>query len=223
MAVLLFDMDGTLLNSMPAWIRCEDHLIDQYQLLEKGVHNRETISQMGLWNLCEFISNLHDGAHSPDKIYSEILDHMEGFYCSEVEVIAGVRPFLEAMQAYGITMSVATATDHDLASKALNHANLLPFFDEVFTNDRSLSHKGESAYWDHIAEHYQLPKSDFILFDDAAYALRGAKHSGLRTVGLRDLKSEEEAMVSRQFSDAFYQSIADIDPGHFIEHWLKRT
>ena len=120
----IFDMDGTLLDSMPVW----EHASERY-LQNKGIEVREKLSEilfsMSMQKGAEYVKENYHLTESTDEIVTGVNNIVYTAYEKEVQPKEGVREFLDKLQAEGIKMVVATSTDRPMVEAALKRTGLL--------------------------------------------------------------------------------------------------
>ena len=146
MADIIFDMDGTLLDSMGMW----ENLGSIY-LLKKGitppVDLKEVIENKTLEEAAEyFITDL--GLEGNIKgIVREILSLIEDKYRYELELKPGVKEFVLSEYEKGSRMCILTTSDRDLALAAMERNGIGFCFKEVFTAETlGLSKRGPEIF-----------------------------------------------------------------------------
>ena len=106
----IFDLDGTLLDSMPVW----DHLAEHY-LLQKGKaprHDlRATLAAMDMRESADYLISAYSLPVTPDGLMDEMNALAMEAYRTTVQPKPGVPEYLAALRERGVRLSVATATD----------------------------------------------------------------------------------------------------------------
>lgn len=200
----IFDMDGTLLDSMGYW----RHLAEQY-LAEKGIQAEEglndTLLRMTVRQGAIYIKETYQIQESPEAIMEVIGKLMSENYSLRVQPKKGVVPFLKMLHHNHIQMCVATATDEYLAKEALKRTGIWKYFKGIYTcagvgYDKSTPHIYEAAL-----THLDLAKEEVLVFEDAIHAARTARDAGFKVVGVYDAWEPEtvklQAMVYRYTKD----------------------
>ena len=74
------------------------------------------------------------------------------------------------------------------------------------------SKKSDEKFWQSSIDNFKIDPEEIILFDDALYAIKAAKKSGIKTCGVKDFpynKNEWEDI--KKFSDIYLEGIWDFD------------
>ena len=81
---------------------------------------------------------------------------------------------------------ICTATPSRLMMIALNKANMIPNLDYIYSTDMLGGSKADPAFYDGLCALIGEKKEDCVMFEDALYAMKGARGAGLGVVGITD-------------------------------------
>ena len=129
----IFDMDGTLLDSMPVWKRLTQRYLAQFDvhITDADYAVCEGFSQP---QVAEYFLKRYPNLPLTQQ---QMLDGMDEMITSRYETIArpkdGVIDFLEGLRARGIKMAIATLTARRHAEKALIDRDMMKYFEFMLT------------------------------------------------------------------------------------------
>ncbi len=183
-AAFIFDMDGTMVDSMPwhakAWVefgrrRAMDIDIPDFM--------RRTMGRTAYECACELMGrevteeeNAHI-THEKETIYREL------FGASFTEV-AGFRSFAKAASAQGLKIGVGTAGDKHNIAFTLSHLKMENEPHAVVGGDEGLPGKPEPAIFLEAARRLAIDPARCIVFEDAPFGIEAARRAGMRAVAV---------------------------------------
>jgi len=196
----IFDMDGTLLDSMYIWNTTATRYIAQKGLkAEEGLD--ATFKNFTLPEAATYFQTHYGLTESQETIINEINGMTEYAYTNEVVAKDGLKDLLEYMHSKGIKMCVATVTDRYLAEIALKRAGIRQFFGEIFTCSEIGAGKHEPKIYEAALKFLGIPKEEALVFEDAYYAIKTAKDAGFSVVGIFDEGYGEKWQDTKALAD----------------------
>ena len=206
----IFDMDGTLLDSMPIW---KD--LGSGMLRDMGIDPAPELEEkMKVLSLRDGVAYCKEFYHLPqplEELIQGIQGKVERFYRGEVQAKPGVQKFLSLLKMEGVWMYVATATDRPLAEAALRHAGIDGYFRGLITVAEAGKGKNESAeIYERAMCRLQSNKKDTVIFEDALHAIQTAKAAGFRVAAVYDAAAEEEQAEIRSLADYYIRSFEEM-------------
>ena len=190
---LIFDLDGTLLDSMPAWNQLLDNM-----LLSKGITPPADLldrtKTLGLENATDMVLQEFGLEDDPTKVYQMFQDEMEYQYCNAIPLKPGVQEFLDSMKGK-LPMAIATATSRTLVEKALEHHHLTDYFQSITTVAEVGIGKHDPQIFFAAAEKLGIPANNCVVFEDSLTAVRSANQAGFYTVGIYEDSNKHEQLA----------------------------
>ncbi len=182
--ILVFDMDGTLLDSMGMWANLPNDLSEKAHLLSS--ENKMAAEEGSMIHYCYEYTRDALPDVSQEKIYALIHDHVVKFYSQNNLAKPFVYEKLKELHEKGYKMYVATATDHYFANIAIKSNGLSEFITKIYTPDTLMYKKENIEYFNSFIKDIGAERENIIFFDDALYANKNANHSGIISVGVYD-------------------------------------
>ena len=204
----IFDLDGTILDSMAIW----DTISEDY-LRSLGIEPRENLSEVfktfTLEESAKYYQMHYGVTLSIDKIVNGVNKMIEDYYKNTVTLKKGVEKFLARLAKEGVKMCVATVTDKYLVEAALARLKVRHYFEEIFTTAEVGCNKQDPKIYRTALEHLKTKKHETFVFEDALHALLTAKKDGFIVVGVYD-EHESRQTEMKANSDYYITSFESI-------------
>ena len=203
----IFDMDGTLVDSMQAWKSLGSSFLRR-QGKEPDEDLDEMLRVMSFQEGAAYCVRRYGLALEPEEVMRLMRAEIEDFYRFRVAPKVGVERLLSLMKMEGVWMYVATATDHPLVEIAMDHAGLTDYFRGMVTCGDAGRGKEDPEVYEMALRRLRCRKEETVVFEDALFALRTAKAAGFRTVAVYD-PSEPDQDAMKAEADYYIRSFKD--------------
>ena len=182
----IFDMDGTLVDSMPYW----ENLATEF-LENKGVQTispdiLERIKPMTMTESAALFIQEYSLSGTAESVAAEMNAMMDEHYRKDIPLKPGVQAYLEALHRKGVAMCVASATAEDLMDACLTRLGVAQYVSFLLSCETVGSGKNRpDVYWE-AAKRLGAGPEDIAVYEDALYAANTAKQAGFYTIAVRD-------------------------------------
>lgn len=197
---VIFDMDGTLLDSEKIVLKAWRYVIDKYSLpFDLSLPYRSIgLNYDSMKTL--FLSEL--GEDYPfDKYWGYAKQYLQNAKRrTAYPVKAGFDELCTYLKANKIGMYVATSTYHASAAKELEHSGILGFFDGIVGGDEITRGKPDPEIFITAAEKTGFEKSECLIVEDSSNGLRSGIASGIRTVFIKDIVDVPSEITDKVFA-----------------------
>jgi len=208
---VIFDMDGTLIDSMYAW-----RGVYREYIRNKGFATPEKIVGVPEYPVGWAAKLLKDQleALEPPVSYEEAVEDMyrlvDGHYANDAEARPGAIDFVKRLKERGCLVAVATATPLRYANTALNRLGFEGLFDLVLSNEEIGLGKNDEDYFLRVADRLGVEKEECLIVEDAAYSIRTAKKAGFAVLAIEDYYAWREKDEIAALADRYIACYADV-------------
>ncbi|MBR2635223.1 MAG: HAD family hydrolase [Clostridia bacterium] len=208
MKAVLFDFDGTLVDSMPIYAETMLGILDRC-----GVSYADdiikTITPLGTMGTAEYFKKI-----GVNKSTEEILMMMgEGMilaYSERIPSKAGVAETLRKLSERGYGLHVLTASPHITLDPCLKRLGLYDFFGNVWSCDDFGTTKSDPSIYHSVAERIGLPIEQILFVDDNIHADLCAKGAGMRVCGIFDESSADAASEMKRSCHYYVEEFSQL-------------
>lgn len=208
MKAAIFDLDGTLIDSMGLWDQ-----IGRDFLAARGITAPDDLSRavknLSFGATAEYYIrrfSLTDSSATLVKIWNAMA-YRE--YAENTELKPGVRAYLIKLNNNGTKMGIATALDRELAGVVLRRHQLLPFFQTIVTVAEIGAEKEQPDIFLRVAQRLAVNPRECVVFEDCLPAVQGAKQAGMKVWAVYDPASDHERQEIEQIADRYIQNFEE--------------
>ena len=205
----IFDVDGTLLDSMFIWDTIGEAYLRSIGYQPKENLN-ETFKNMSLHQAARYYQTEYGVTQSIDEIMDGVNAMLERYYHFEVPLKPGAAELLERLRQDGVKLCIATATDRHLVEAALDRCGVLSCFGEIFTCNEVGHGKDEPDIFEEALRFLGTEKAETVVFDDALYAVRTAKEAGFPVAAVYDSHEKAQDQI-RMLADVYLEELTQLD------------
>ena len=209
MKSIIFDLDGTLIDSMPVWKDTgKTFLIKHGFEVPENLHSIVKAQTIG--QTAEYFRTQLGVTHTQEEIINEIIQYVEDAYKNIIPLKPFVREFLDKELASGTKMCVLTASEAGYIRPALERLDLMKYFQFILTCSETGCYKTDPDVFHIAMEKLGGTLEDTIVFEDALYAVKGAKKGGFTVYAIADTVTEADTHELRALADRYIQSYEEL-------------
>lgn len=207
--LVCFDMDGTLLDSMGYWRLCNAEF-----LLKNGLPFDQEIMKDSLFQSSGVMMDryiAHYGLTEPrDILINQYIRLMDDHYERDVKVKGHAERYLWWLRRKGIRVCVGTATPRHVATRALSRLGLMPYI-EFVTDPYEMGYsKAQPEFFYNLAKKAGVDVTEIAMFEDAYYAMKGAKAAGCKVFGIEDATAFRDKDAIGEICDKYVKSFDEM-------------
>ena len=197
----LFDFDGTLVNSMPAFVSVMKKVLDENNIAYgKDIIN--IITPLGYIGTAEYFKKLGVNLNT-DEILSAMYEYAYTEYAYNIPAKKNVAEVLNKLKKDGADLNVLTASSHQLVDVCLKRLGIYDLFTNVWTCDDFKMSKGNPDIYVSATQKMGKPIGEILFLDDNYNAGIAARRSGIKVCGVYDPSSKDYADKIKENSDYY--------------------
>ena len=198
----IFDLDGTLLDSMHIWHDVDEEFFRRRNLKVTKEYV-DIIKNMHLPAAAVYTKEKYNIKESVEEIVDEWLDLCAQGYLTNVDLKNGVYEYLKSLHEKGIRMAFATASEKVVCEETLKKHGFFDFFSaSAYVSEINIG-KTEPDIYLLAAERIGVDPHECIVFEDIIEGIRGAKKGEFTTCGVFDKSSAKAEIEIRRIADYY--------------------
>ena len=206
----IFDMDGTLIDSMPTYSHTLRNFLDV-----NGVTYApdliKIVTPLGFGGTADYFMEHLGLKKTKQEMEKEFKAAMFHAYAYEIPAKLGVSEALAALSAAGHHLHVLTASPHITIDPCLARLGLTPFFDNIWSSDDFPGLiKANPAIYGVVAERLGVLPADCIFVDDNLGAVTAAAKAGMHAYGIYDPSSKEYVEEMKKVAEKYIYHFAEL-------------
>lgn len=207
---VIFDMDGTLIDSMWIWPDIDQVYLDRYDLTQpedfhqamEGMSYREVAQY--------FLDTFPSLPRTREEIMEDWTQMAYERYMTQVPLKTGAGEFIQRMRKMGKKIGIATSNGRRLVDDTLEALKITDLFDSVRTACEVASGKPAPDVYLLVAKDMGVAPERCLVFEDVPMGILAGKNAGMKVCAVEDDFSKPQEKKKRELADYYIQDYQDI-------------
>lgn len=212
MKVALFDMDGTLVDSMGVWEYAPAGALKKLGI-EPDEEAFNVFREKGYSETAKYLVKKYSLEISDHEFMTLMDETVIPFYHNDVQLKEGALEYLQLLQDKGVRICLLSANNIELVNIIRERFELDKYIRDFISTSNFGNTKAEPEIFVKLAMLYGVKVTDCVLFEDSKYAIKTAKSVSMKTVGIKDAFSKKDEAYMQEnctrFISSFNELIAD--------------
>ena len=204
----LFDFDGTLVDSMPAYVALMLRILDENGITY-GDDIVKIITPLGYAGTAEYFKTM--GLDMPEE---EIIALMNKYaydeYAYNIPAKNNVVSVLKELKEKGANLNVLTASPHRVLDPCLKRLGIFDLFTNVWSCEDFNTTKADPMIYIKAAQKIGEPIDEILFLDDNYNADCTAKETGIKVCGVYDKSSDEYVDEIKAIADHYIYDFSEL-------------
>ena len=206
---VLFDLDGTLVDSMWMWRDIDIEYLARFGI-EMPVNLQEEIAGISVTQTAVYFQKTFGITDSIEKIISDWDAMARRKYREEVPLKPGTMAFLNYLKEKNIQCAIATSNSRTLTEEVLQSHKIRSFFKEIITGEDIHKGKPDPDVYLECAKRLHVLPENCLVFEDIPYGILAGKRAGMKVCAIEEDYAKEDVDQVRALADYYICSYEDI-------------
>lgn len=225
--VILFDMDGTLIDSVGIWNEVDKNLISQLggeSFSEEEIQlQRDTLLREfskcsnPYEEYCGFLGKKYNSSLTPAEIVKLRYNIAQKYLVDIVDYKPDAEKLLKLLKNLGYTLIIATTTKRSnmdiYRTKNKNIMKKAPideYFSRVYTREDAKEIKPNPEIYYKIMKELNVLPEECLIFEDSLIGVEAGKNAGIDVAVIYDKYSADELKEIQKKATYYFKSFADV-------------
>ena len=205
----IFDVDGTILDSMNVWYKITDSFFKLHGLVLTD-EKAEAYKEMTLEESLPQISYEFGLGMTFSEIFEEFRALMSVEYEYNIELKPGVDTYLKRLHDDGIKIAVATSGYEGMCKSAFKRLGIIDYIDAYAFSSEVGVNKGQPDIYLLAAKRIGAEPAQCMVYEDIVLGIGSAKKAGFKTCAIYDDTNKNETLLLKQLSDRYITGWKDL-------------
>lgn len=206
---VIFDLDGTLVDSMWMWKDIDIEFLTRYGYecpddLQKSIEGM-SFSETAAYFKKRFSLSLT--LEEIKRIWTEMSLHK---YKHEVDLKQGAREFLQHIKDLGLKAGIATSNGREMVDAVIDSLNIGSYFQVITTACEVAAGKPEPDIYLKVADTLQVLPEECLVFEDIPAGIMAGKRAGMTVCAIDDVYSVPMRAEKQELADYYIENYFDI-------------
>ena len=226
--VIIFDMDGTLIDSVGVWNKVDMELIkelggldelnelDIQQQRDKKLREYSKLENPYI-NYCHFLSLKYGNTLTGEEVLNTRYNIAQNYLKNEIDYKKEVPELLKLLKERNYILVIASTTrrkNMDIYctenNNIINKANLNNYFSKIYTREDAKEIKPNPEIYLKILNELNVKKEQCLIFEDSLIGIEAANNAGIDVVAIYDKYSDLERAEIEKKSTYNFKSYEEV-------------
>lgn len=207
---VIFDIDGTLVDSMWVWTNIDDVFLEKYGLTEPDDFHEGMEGKSYSETAQYFLDIFPSLTQTREELEAEWMQMAYEIYSTQLTLKPGAYEFITEMHAQGIKFGIATSNNRELAEVMLKNNHVMEYIDAIWTSCEAKAGKPNPAVYLRVAETLKVEPTKCLVFEDVPMGILAGKNAGMKVCAVDDRFSKQQEEKKRELADYYISDYRDI-------------
>jgi haloacid dehalogenase superfamily, subfamily IA, variant 3 with third motif having DD or ED/haloacid dehalogenase superfamily, subfamily IA, variant 1 with third motif having Dx(3-4)D or Dx(3-4)E len=206
---VIFDLDGTLVDSMWMWKSIDEEYLGRYGIELPGDLQKK-IEGMSFSETAVYFKQRFDLPDTLDVIKADWNRMAWDKYLHEVPLKEGVLDFLKYLKETGIPAGIATSNSKELVALIIEKLGIAEYFSSIRTSCEVAKGKPSPDIYLLVANDLGVDPTKCLVFEDILTGVMAGKNANMKVCAVHDRYSENEQDDKIRMAEYYVTSMAEI-------------
>lgn len=206
---VLFDLDGTLVESMSMWGDIDVDYLEKFHIpVPEGL--QKAIEGLSMYQTAVYFKDNFAIEDSLEEIMDEWNRMAYEKYTTEIPLKPGARAFLNGLKDKNIPCGIATSNSRILTEAILKSHQVENYFSVMVTGDEITNGKPDPEVYLEAAKKMGVAPEHCLVFEDIPFGIIAGKRAGMTVCAVEDAYSMKDMEEKIRLADFYIKSYEEL-------------
>lgn len=206
---VLFDLDGTLVESMSMWGDIDVDYLKKFHIpVPEGL--QKAIEGLSMYQTAVYFKENFAIEDSLEEIMDEWNRMAYEKYTTEIPLKPGARAFLNGLKDKNIPCGIATSNSRILTEAILKSHQVENYFSVMVTGDEITNGKPDPEVYLEAAKKLGVAPEHCLVFEDIPFGIIAGKRAGMTVCAVEDAYSMKDMEEKIRLADFYIKSYEEL-------------
>ncbi|MCI8946034.1 MAG: HAD family phosphatase [Lachnospiraceae bacterium] len=206
---VIFDMDGSLVDSMWVWKDIDIEYLGRFGL-DIPDDLQQEIEGMSFTETARYFRDRFGLDRSVEQIRADWNEMAWDKYRSRVMLKPGAREFLDYCRSQGIKLGIATSNSREIVDMVMEARGVADYFSCITTACEAKKGKPAPDVYLLTAQQLSVDPKNCLVFEDIVFGIQAGKAAGMEVCAVDDAYSAYQEAEKRSLADYYIKDFREI-------------
>ena len=205
----IFDLDGTLIDSMSVWEEIDIEFLKNRNISIPSDYI-EKINSMSFKDVAKYTIKRFNLKESEEELIREWNEMAIYEYSNKIKLKSNVKEYLEKLKENNIKIGLATSSPKFLYEPVLKNNHIYEYFDALNSLEDVKRDKNYPDIYLLVAENLKLSPQECVGFEDILVGIKTMKKADFKVIGVYDKYAASDIEEIKKISDKFIYNFKEL-------------
>ncbi|MCK5052104.1 MAG: HAD family phosphatase [Candidatus Cloacimonetes bacterium] len=207
---IIFDLDGTLIDSMGIWIQIDKEYLEMRNIPVPDDLFKDVETGNSFKEICQYFKDKFNLPDSIEEIGAEWTGMVEKHYKSDVKLKPNAKELIKYLSMNNVKIAIGTSNTKYLTETVLRANGVLNFFDSIVAGCEDIKGKPFPDIFLKAAEEINVTPGDCLVIEDTLHGVLAAHNGGMDAFAIFDDNDTHEVNAIRNEADYYADNFKEI-------------